>query len=55
MFQILRTEIMLAENCLSMKIRTKTLNRKSQGLVNMTLKSTKVAKRYIGRYISKSN
>ena len=40
--------MLLAENCLSMKIRTKTLNRKSQGLVNMTLKSTKEARKYIG-------
>ena len=39
MFQTL-TEIMLLENCLSMKIRN--YNTESQGWVNMTLKSTKV-------------
>ena len=39
MFQTL-IEIMLLENCLSMKIRN--YNTESQGWVNMTLKSTKV-------------
>lgn len=46
---------MLAENCLSMKNKNNNTEQKNTGWVNMTLKSTKVAKRYIGRYISKSN
>ena len=47
-------KITLAENCL-WKLETITLNRKFHVWVNVTLKSTKVVKKYIGIYVSKSN